>query len=133
MRHNDERGFTLIEILVALIIAGIGLAALMGLTSSGLRMSTASDRVARETSLARSALERFGADLPIEAGIMTGEMSEGFRWRSEIQLMDAKTPAELIQPAIVSVTVWDGHEDDPGVRLTTLRLLPLIQPDGRRQ
>ena|ERR1700730_16399905 len=133
MHRSDDRGFTLIEILVALIIAGIGLAALMGLMSSGLRLSGDSTRVARETSLARSALERFGSDLPVEPGIMAGEMSEGFRWRSEIRVADPMAPPELVQPAIVSVTVWDGNESDPGVRLTTLRLLPPAQPGGRRQ
>ncbi len=131
-RAPDERGFTVIEILVALMIAGLGLAAIMRLTSSGLQLSGSATRVARETALARSALERFGADMPVSPGVLTGEMSEGFHWRSEIQVADPTTPAEILQPAIVTVTVWDSNEDDPGVRLTTLRMLPPLKPDGSR-
>ena len=130
--EGSDRGFTVIEILVALVIAGIGLAALMGLISSGLGLAGASTRVARETALARSALERFGTELPVIPGLSSGEMSEGFRWRSEIQPADPAAPPELIQPAIVTVTVWDKNEDDPGVRLTTLRMLPPPRPDGTR-
>lgn len=129
----SDRGFTLIEILVALVIAGFGLASLMGLTSSGLHLSSTATRVARETVLARSALERFGVELPVRPGVLSGTMSEGFRWRSAIEVADPTAPPELIQPAIVSVTVWDGTENDPGVRLTTLRLLPPAEPGGRLQ
>jgi len=117
---------------VALIIAGLGLAALMGLMSSGLHLSATATRVVRETPLARSALERFGSELPVEPGVMTGEMSEGFRWRSEIVPLDATALPESVQPAVVSVTVWDGNASDPGVRLTTLRMLPPAQPGGCR-
>ena len=129
--RSGERGFTLIEILVALTIAGLGLAALMGLLSSGLNLSGASARVARETALARSALERFGADMPVAPGVLTGEMADGFRWRSEIQPADPSAPPEIIQPALVTVTVWDKNERDPGVRLTTLRLMRPAR-EGRR-
>lgn len=127
-----DRGFTVIEILVALVIAGIGLAALMGLISSGLSLSGASGRVTRETALARSALERFGTDLAVQAGVSGGEMAGGFRWRGEVVLFDLTAPPEVIQPATVTVTVWDKNEADPGVRLTTLRMLPPLRPDGTR-
>lgn len=133
----SDRGFTVIEILVALVIAGIGLSALMGLISSGLGLSGASGRVARETALARSVLERFGNDMPVQAGVSggetsAGELAGGFHWRGEITLFDPTAPPEVIQPVIVTVTVWDKNEADPGVRLTTLRMLPPLRPDGTR-
>lgn len=130
MIHRSQQGFTLIEILVALIISGLGLAASMGLMSSGLHLSGTSSRVLRETSLARSALERFGVDLKIVQGQMTGEMSAGLRWRSEIQPLETGAPTDMFRAAIVTVTVWDGSENDPGVRLTTLRLMPPAAPGG---
>ncbi len=129
--RSGERGFTVIEILVALMIAGIGLAALLGLTSTGLHLSGASTRIAREAALARSALERFGTDMPVAPGVLDGELAEGFRWRSEIRFTDDTASPDLPQPALVTVTVWDGKESDPGVRLSTLRLVVPAPPGGR--
>lgn len=126
-----QGGFTLLEILVALMIAGMGLAALSGLLSSGLKLSTTSVRIDRETALARSALERFGQDLPVEPGVQTGELAEGFRWRSEIAVADPTAPVDAVRAALVTVTVWDNNERDPGVRLTSLRLFPAPRPGSR--
>ena len=130
MRHG-ERGFTMLEILVALMIAGIGLSALSGLLSSGLDLSARSVRMDRETALARSALERFGQDMPVEPGVQTGEAAEGYRWRSEVAVADPTLPPAAIRSAVVTVTVWDKNANDGGVRLTTLRLMPPPRPGGR--
>lgn len=125
--RGGERGFTLLEILIALMIAGIGLAALSGLISSGLGLSSMAERTARETSLARSALSRFGTELPLAPGEQTGELAQGYHWRSDIRRLDPDSPAGALHVALVSVTVWDANEQDPGVRLTTMRLLNPLQ------
>jgi prepilin-type N-terminal cleavage/methylation domain-containing protein len=128
--RGPQAGFTMVEILVALIIAGMGLAAVSGLLSSGLTLSTTSARVDRETALARSAMERFGQDMKVEPGVRSGEAAEGYRWRSEVAVADPTVPPEMVRTAIVTVTVWDKNESDAGVRLTSLRLL---LPDGKGQ
>ena len=127
---HREDGFTLLEVLVALVIAGIGLAALLGLTSSSLHLSGSAKRIALETAGARAVLERFGIDVPIVPGVLSGAMREGLRWRSDVQRLDRDASPDLPQPAVVTVTVWDEDAGDPGVRLTSVRLLPAATPDG---
>ena len=104
MRRDRQLGFTLIEVLVSLVIAGLALTALMDLTSTGLRLSNSSTRISREAALARSALQRFGTELPVAPGVLAGELAEGFRWRSDIQLADPSIPPDILQPAVVTVT-----------------------------
>ena len=125
MVNDRHSGFTLIEILVALIIAGMGIAVLMDLSSAGLRLSGNSARISRETALARAMLAHQGTDLALAPGAFEGSLPDGYRWRSEIRAADPDGENEIVHPALVSITVWDAAARDPGVRLTTVRLLPV--------
>jgi len=81
---EQEHGFTLIEVLVALAIAGLGLAFLMAATGSGLESSTAAGRYTRATSHAQSRLAEVGLTLPLKKGDRFGDEGDGFHWRVHI-------------------------------------------------
>ncbi|HKY19232.1 MAG TPA: prepilin-type N-terminal cleavage/methylation domain-containing protein [Rhizomicrobium sp.] len=81
MPHRDRTaGFTLIEVLVALAIAALGLAALFAATGSGLDSGVAAQRTLQATSLAQSQLAQVGKALSLKKGDYSGE-SNGLRWR----------------------------------------------------
>ncbi|HJT44098.1 MAG TPA: prepilin-type N-terminal cleavage/methylation domain-containing protein [Rhizomicrobium sp.] len=81
MPHPDRTaGFTLIEVLVALAIAALGLAALFAATGSGLESGVAAHRTLQATGLAQSQLAQVGKALALKKGDYSGE-SNGLRWR----------------------------------------------------
>jgi general secretion pathway protein I len=84
MAHIDQKGFTLIEVLVALAIAALGLALLFAATGSGLENVAASDRYMRASSLAQSRLSWAGHSLPLKKGDYSGDEEGGFRWHVHI-------------------------------------------------
>ena len=118
-----QRGFTLMEIIVALAILAVALTALMQAFSGGLRAATASERQAAATLIARSLLERIGRDVPLVPGERSGLTDDGYRWLVRIE------PAKVIDPdraADSPVLPFEVQVQVAGaarpVTLTTLRL-----------
>jgi prepilin-type N-terminal cleavage/methylation domain-containing protein len=77
----NERGFTLLEVLVALAVLGSVLATVFGVFSSGLRsMSQGDDRLTLAL-IAESLLNRADLDLLRTQTEVTGSMPDGVSWR----------------------------------------------------
>ena len=84
MASPTSSGFTLIEVLVALAIAGLGLALLVAATGAGLESSTAAARHIQAASQAQSRLAQVGLTLPLKKGEYFGDEVGGFHWRVHI-------------------------------------------------
>ena len=82
----DRKGFTLIEVIVAIAILAISLVMIMQLFSGGLRASRASCDYTRAIVHAKDKMEELSVD-PVQD---SGEFEDGFKWESEVQ-----TPGEL--------------------------------------
>jgi general secretion pathway protein I len=83
-RAPDCRGFTLIEVLVALAIAAIGMAFFLSATGVGLNNTSIADQSIEATRLAQSHLAQIGLAMPLKQGAYSGDDGRGFRWRVEI-------------------------------------------------
>lgn len=120
-----DHGFTLLEVLVALLIFGLVFGVLAQIFQTGLQQSAAAEDVATATLLARSRLARIGVDLPLAIGETEEEVDDGFRMRTTIRAAElGETEVELV-PLLVQVTVaWGSIERERQVALTTLRLGP---------
>ena len=123
----SERGFTLIEILVAFVIVALALGALLQVFATGLRSSSAAENYTIAALLAESKLAAIGIEEPLEEGDRSGEFDNGFRWATSVRPYDDGGPTlELgaIQGFEVSVTVqWGGAGRARSVSLATLRLM----------
>jgi general secretion pathway protein I len=128
MRPNERRpraaGFTLLEVLVALIIFALTFGVLAQIMQTGLRQSTTATASSTATLLARSQLARVGVELPLEAGESAGETADGLRWRTLVELAEPPTEEQSFVPYLVEVTVAWGSGPAEQVTLTTLRLGP---------
>lgn len=84
--HADRpaSGFTLIEVIVALAIAGLALGLLIGATGSGLGNATTADRYIVATRMAQSHLAALGIVTPLRAGEQSGDDGGGYSWRITI-------------------------------------------------
>ena len=128
-RHGH--GFTLLEVLVALLIFGLVFGVLAQIFQTGFRQSSTAEAITTATLLARSRLARVGIDLPLEIGETEEQATSDFRVRTTIQPAEfEETDLELI-PLLVEVTVaWGPIERERQVALTTLRLGPAPSEEG---
>jgi prepilin-type N-terminal cleavage/methylation domain-containing protein len=126
------RGFTLLEVLVAMTIVGLGVVTLLQIFSSGLRLQARSmvrneaivqgNRVMDEL-LARKRLE----------GVDRGKLGTDGRWTAQVQtLRDAPSSLGLsgnweLQEVSLEMIVRDG-ERERQIDLKTLRLVRKANP-----
>ena len=81
-------GFTLLEVLVALVILTLSLGAVMQLFSGGLRATTAAQDTAAAARLAQGRLAQLGQTLPLSPGTTQGtgvdQDGKALRWTQQI-------------------------------------------------
>jgi type II secretory pathway pseudopilin PulG len=81
--RRAEAGFTLIEALVAFVILGLALGALLPRISLALTVTEDADAHARAVLLAESLIDAVGEEIPLEPGETDG-VQDGFAWRVAI-------------------------------------------------
>ncbi len=104
---RSNPGFTLIEVVVALAILGIGLTIIIELFSGGLRLGRASMEYTKAVNYARMKMEETMAKSAIEEGTQEGESDDKtFRWQMGVKKVDLlsidksldyKPPVELFK------------------------------------
>lgn len=144
-RPRRARGFTLIEVLVAFLVAILVLGAVAPLLRLGVGHAGRAHEDLVALGHARSLLARVGSELPLVPGESGGELPEGGAWRLAIALWqgdgglaglgvdeaDGAVPGgPLLYEVTVGVSPAPGAEGSP-LSLTTLRLGP--PPPGAEQ
>ncbi len=86
--RRAERGFTLIEIVVAIAILGIGLVVIIELFGGGLRLERTSEEYTKAVGYARMKLEEISFVPSLEEGIQEGEFDRDYRWQVEVRKVD---------------------------------------------
>jgi general secretion pathway protein I len=122
--QTGERGFTLLEILVALTILSISLVVLMAIFSEGLTRAEENIKEADARTLAQSLLAQSEA-APHPAFGDTNGMSNGLRWRVRISPYGSGGDQQAWQSAaqeIDATVTWDGEGRTRSLTLTSLRL-----------
>lgn len=83
--RSAERGFSLIEAVIALAIAGVVLNAFYETIATGLMLDRRSREKAAAQLLSTDLLDRIGHEIQLVPGIRTGETRDGFRWTMAIE------------------------------------------------
>jgi len=124
-------GFTLLEVVVALTLAGFGLALLMGAVNQGLGNTQTADRYLEATRRAQSHLAEIGLTAPLKPGVLSGDDGNGFSWRTQILAplvyppVPGKTAAKPLALYSVEATVsWPVGGRQREVTLRSKRLGP---------
>jgi len=106
MKH---RGFTLIEVVVAMAILGIGLTVIIELFSGGLRLGKTSEEYTKAVNYARMKMEEVAAREQVQEGMEEGRFDDTFQWQMDVKKVDilpvekgieVKFPAELFQESL---------------------------------
>jgi prepilin-type N-terminal cleavage/methylation domain-containing protein len=130
-RTEASRGFTLLEVVVALACAALVLGAVLRIFSLGMRTADSAEMRAHGTMLAQSILAEIAASEDLMPREASGAFENGFRWLYQIGSYEDETgvrtgeePPQELQLYRIDVAVSWGREDDPAgrVTLTTVRL-----------
>jgi prepilin-type N-terminal cleavage/methylation domain-containing protein len=118
-----SRGFTLLEVLVAVTILGLALVTLMQLTSHGLRLLRHADDYQQATLVAERVARAVDV---VQEGVASGQDGP-FRWERRVALVavpEELTPGAGPKPRLYTLSVavrWAGSRS---LELATLRSVP---------
>lgn len=122
---RDDRGFTLLEILVATVIAAAMFAVLLQTALSGIRTVRTAGAYETAMALARSHLAMLGRNVADNAGDQHG--SDGpFDWRVHMK-------PEAVASSGAGIVNWYLHKDEPHATLYDVNVTVSWQSEGRRR
>lgn len=130
IRKSKTRGFTLIEVVVAMAILGIGLTVIIELFSGGLRLLRTSTEYSKAVNYARVKMEEIAVKQTMQEGSEEGEFDNTYRWQVETRRVDLipgehgpefNPPVELFQ---VKVNIlWKSGIRERATSLETYRTI----------
>jgi general secretion pathway protein I len=127
--EHPQRGFSLIEVLVAFMILAISLTVIFRIFSGGLRNIALSEDYARAVLVAEMQLAAAGVSEPIAYGVTSGEWEARFRWERIVSAyrpwQEDRTLVAPVQAYLVTVNVdWEQDGRTRQISLSSVRLQP---------
>ena len=138
--RTEQRGFSLLEILVAFSILALSLGVLMQIFSGSLRNADMTHDQAQAVVLAQSLLSAAGAETPLAPGESSGVHTGKFRWLLRVspfldearagETATVRQPLPLELWEVTARVAWGGISGSPerAVTLSTLRVQPVVKP-----
>lgn len=126
-RRKFAKGFTLIEVVVAMTIVGLGVVTLLQIFSQGLRLETRSTVRTEAVARGARAMDELLARKKLSEGSENGRVGDDARWNAQIRTtrdnaaaLDLANRWEL-KEVVLEFIVLDG-ERKRQIELKTLRL-----------
>lgn len=126
-KRNPLSGFTLLEVLIALTILGLGVVTLLQIFSLGLRLGARSTASTEAVTYGARVMDELLARKKLADGSDSGTVAAVGRWKSQVQAVRDSSPTlnpsnnwELREVAL-EMTVTDGGQERR-VELKTFRL-----------
>lgn len=130
-RRRGAQGFTLLEVLVALAIAGLAIIGLFQAGSGGMFAVDTAARAEEALQRAQSHLAAVGRDAALVEGEFTDDDGGGYQWRLRVRPAASRQPvpgsvgnptAALTLFDVEVAILWPGRDGERSVVLKTLRL-----------
>lgn len=128
---GGNKGFTLVEVLVALVVLSITAVSLLQTFTGGLRASDSARQRSYAMLLAQSKMAAVGIELPLAPGSLFGRFDDRFAWEVTVVPDTDTAPAgdtgdSGSENNVMKVTVvvsWPPGTRQNSIRLTSARLL----------
>ena len=129
---DRQRGFTLLEVLVAFAVLAVALGVAFEIFTTGLRGARSADALTQAVLIAESRLARVGVETELTPGESEGETDDGTRWRIDIRDQPAEdgddervvTPSLPVLLDIIVTVSWGDGAGRQSFVLRTSRLAP---------
>jgi general secretion pathway protein I len=131
-------GFTLIEVVVAMAILGIGMTVILELFSGSLRLLRTSGEYTKAVNYARVKMEEITVKPTVNEGIEEGEFDGAYRWQVDVKRVDIlparietdfRPPVELFQVKLI--VLWKSGTKERSTVLETYRTIKLEQEEQK--
>ena len=131
--RRKQKGYTLIEVIVAFALLALALTLLLGTLSGAVRQVRWSGDAGRAALHAQSLLDTVGVGPPLQPGSSDGELEDGrYRWALAITPWDEPLPSDVPRAApganrlyeVVLSMQWGGGGPRERLELRSLRLAP---------
>lgn len=127
--QKENRGMTLIEVLVAFVVLSLTMAVIMQIFSGGMRNARMAESYSRAVFLAESRLAAAGIERPLAAGEDSGQVGRELRWQVIVTPVedDGASDRQMMPARLYQVRARVGWSEDGGERqieLVSLRLGP---------
>lgn len=128
---NSQRGFSLLEILIAFSILALSLGILLKIFSAGVNTAGVAEEYTAAVQIAESLMAQTGIEAPLKPGEATGLENEKYHWRVSVspfqftaENLDV-TPIAAVLFKIKVVVSWGENARAAGrqVELITLKLV----------
>ena len=120
-RRLGKRGFTLLEVIVAMVLFAAGIVAVSRLFTGSMRLSAGARDASAGAIYARQRMEEaLLAPDPAE-GVEQGSFGEGYRWKVETSFVppEEEKPYDEIRYRVT--VMWDDGGQERGTDLTATR------------
>ena len=128
---KNRKGFTLIEILVSVVLLGVGLTVILELFSGGLRSVRISEEYTRAVWYSRTKMEEMLIARDFSEGVTEGAFDPQYSWKAEVKKSNpsigqeeetsSTLPIDLYQ-VVITVT-WISGVRQRSLEIESLRAL----------
>ncbi len=125
---KSEGGFTLLEIVVAMAIVGIGIVTVMQIFSLGLRLATASSARTDAVAYSRQAVDTFLTRQIFNPRGDSGSIARTFSWQIDVEPVrdDSQDAPPNWQVSEITLRLrYPDAERDKEIQMKTIRLMKL--------
>jgi general secretion pathway protein I len=135
IERHSYRGFTLLEVLTAMMILTISIVVIFQLFSGGLRSAKLSDEYTRAIFHARAKMEATLLADALMEGETEGNVEENYRWRLSITPVESEEDLGILKNSLETLfrltvdIIWNDGERERTFTISTLHMAKGIEID----